>query len=45
MLSAAIALYTDMITQVIPYVTAFCIGNLIVRSVLNAAFKGRMSFD
>lgn len=40
----AIALYTEMIGAVIPYVVTFCIGNLIVNSILGAAFKGRLDF-
>lgn len=40
----AIAIYAEMISGAIPYATAFAIGNLIVNSILNAAFRGRLSF-
>lgn len=40
----AINLYSNMISAAIPYATVFAIGNLIVNSILNAAFRGRLSF-
>lgn len=44
MYTEAIALYVEMIQQVIPYVSVFCICNMIVKMFLSAAFKGRIDF-
>lgn len=37
-----IELYSAMIGDVIPYVTIFCLCNMVVNSILNAAFRGRL---
>lgn len=43
-MTEAIALYTDVILAAVPFAVVFSIGNLIVNSFLNMAFKGHIEF-
>lgn len=40
----AIELYAMLITAALPFAVAFSIGNLLVNSFLNMAFKGHVEF-
>lgn len=43
-MQAAIEIFTDVIKQSIPYAVVFWMGELIVRSFLTMAFRGRVEF-
>lgn len=40
----AIDLYVTCLTEVLPYVVVFSVGNMIVRFFLSAAFSGKVEF-
>lgn len=43
-LKAAIDIFVDVVTQSIPYAVVFWMGELVVRSFLTMAFRGRIEF-
>lgn len=43
-MQAAIEIFTVVVRESVPYAVAFWLGELVVRSMLTMAFRGRIEF-